>query len=126
LSKECKYCGRPNSEIHHRIYRSEVKALEKCKANLVYLCPEHHRGTNSPHGKYGEKINRELRLEFQNWLEINFLKSEYDLEEIQQILGISINAVRSLCKLMKLDKGKYTRETIIRACMAGKMIEEGE
>jgi hypothetical protein len=57
---------------------------------------------------------------------MRLLKNEYELEEIQDVLQISFNATRSLCKLMTMDKGKYIRKDIIRACMGGKMILEDE
>lgn len=118
--KECAICNRPNSEEHHRIYRSECKPLVKCKKNLVYLCSEHHRGTYGVHGKHGGKLNKELKLEFQEWLEEEFTEDKYTLEQIGKKLGISTNAVRSLSKLMQLDRGMYGRENIIRVCMGGK------
>ncbi|MBU5486494.1 hypothetical protein KQI86_19520 [Clostridium sp. MSJ-11] len=121
--KECAICNRPNSEEHHRIYRSECKPLVKCKKNLVYLCAEHHRGSQGVHGKHGDKLNRKLKIEFQEWLQGEFKKDKYTMEEIQKKLDVSSNAVRSLSKLMRLDKGAYLREDIIRVCMGGKMYD---
>ncbi|MDS1004960.1 hypothetical protein P9J83_15860 [Clostridium sporogenes] len=46
--KECVICGRPNSECHHIVFRSQQKALEHCKYNYMYLCGEHHRGGQEP------------------------------------------------------------------------------
>jgi len=77
----CEVCGTSyNVERHHIMFRSEVKALENCKLNYSYLCPEH--------------ITK---------------------KEVQEVL-----------KPLRVHKGKYIKEEVIRACMAGKMIiEEG-
>ena len=120
--KECVICGRPNSEAHHVIYRSECKALIKCKKNLIYLCEAHHRGTYGVHGKCGKELNRKLKLKFQEWLEGIFTKEFYSMEEIKDKLGISTNAVKSLSKLIKQKNGVFDREDIIIACMGGKRI----
>ncbi|EKS4345811.1 hypothetical protein QB607_003848 [Clostridium botulinum] len=120
--KECVICGRPNSEEHHVIYRSECRALIKCKKNLVYLCADHHRGLYGPHGKCGKELNRKLKLEFQNWLEETFNKDFYSIEEIKGKLGISTNAVKSLSKLIRQKNSVFDREDIIIACMGGKRI----
>lgn len=120
--KECVICGRPNSKSHHVIYRSECRALIKCKKNLVYLCPVHHREKFGVHGKCGKELNRKLKLEFQNWLEETFNKDFYSIEEIKDKLEISTNAVKSLSKLIKQKNGVFARENIIIACMGGKRV----
>lgn len=119
--KECVICGRPNSEKHHRIFRSECKPLEHCKKNIVYLCSLDHRGTYGVHGKHGNLLNIKLKQEFQKWLEDVFDKDFYTLDEIRKKLEISQNAIRSLSKLMDIEKNGYSREKIIRTCMGGKM-----
>ncbi|RUT52480.1 putative phage protein [Clostridium botulinum] len=122
--KHCEVCGTSYGvELHHIIYRSECKPLEKCKYNFAYLCMEHHKGDYGPHGKYGEKFNRQLKLGFQNWLENIFTEEYYTLEEIQKELNISPNAVRSLSKLMYPIQGiKYKKDDVIRVCMGGKKV----
>ena len=50
MTRYCKVCGNPYTELHHIMFRSEVKALEHCKLNLVNLCVEHHKGTYGVHG----------------------------------------------------------------------------
>ncbi|EPY2295892.1 hypothetical protein ACXATC_003562, partial [Clostridium sporogenes] len=60
--KYCEVCGKSNGvELHHIVFKSECKPLEKCKYNFAYLCMEHHKGNYGPHGKYGEKFNRQLK-----------------------------------------------------------------
>lgn len=124
--KECIRCGKPNSEEHHIVFRSECKQLEHCKKNLVYLCNYHHKGTYGPHGSKGSAENKRLKLEFQNWLETSFLKNSFALDEIQQVLGISSIAVNKLSKHMWSKDGKYAREDIIRTCMGGRLILEDD
>jgi hypothetical protein len=121
--KECYICGKPRSEEHHIIYRKQCKPLERCKKNIVYLCGEHHRGTCGVHGKHGEALNNKLKLEFQEWLESEFTQEQYKLEDIQKILGISDNAIKSLSKLMTQYRGQYKREDIIIVCMGGKRVD---
>lgn len=121
----CEICGRPHAELHHIIFRSEVKPLEKCKLNHVYLCYEHHRGTMGVHGRLGNELNKSLRLKFQNTLEMLFNKNEFTIEEIADILSIhlkqAIKLSKSFNKIMSINR-TYQREDIIRACMGGKII----
>lgn len=123
----CRECGTSYGvEIHHIIFRSEVKALEHCKLNHTYLCGKDHRGTFGPHGSKGAAANRKYKLEFQNKLEMLFDKAYLTKEEINEVLQISDKALNRLLKTLSLQKGKYVREEVIRCCMGGKMIiEEG-
>lgn len=120
--KECDICGRPNSELHHIIFRSECKALEHCKANFKYLCAEHHRGTYSPHGKHSE-TNKQYKLEFQQWLESVFVNSLYSPGEVQKILNISVSSTEKLLKAVPHKCYLYAKEDILRACMGGMIID---
>ena len=126
MTNYCKICGNPYVELHHVIYRSENKNLENCKLNFVYLCQEHHRGTYGVHGSKGATLNRKLKLEFQNKLEILWDKQYLTKEDIREVLQISDKALNRLLKTLSLQKDKYVREEVIRACMSGKMIVEGD
>ena len=117
--KFCEICGKPYAETHRIIFRSEVKALEHCNLNLVNLCIEHHKGTYGPHGSKGAALNRKLKLEFQNTLELLWDKQYLTREEINQVLQISDKALNRLLKTLSLQKGKYVREEVMRACMGG-------
>lgn len=114
-------------ELHHIISRKQLKALEFCEHNFVYLCYNHHR-----HNKTGVHADRELdhkyKLRFQSYLEMSFFNEYLTREEIKEVLGIKDKALDSILKHLILQKGKYTREDVIRACMGGKMIinDEGE
>lgn len=122
MTRYCKVCGNPYTELHHIVFRSEVKALECCKLNLVALCIDHHKGTYGPHGSKGAALNRKLKLEFQNKLEELWDKQYLTREEINEVLQISDKALNRLLKRLSLQKDKYIKEDVIRACMAGKLI----
>ena len=120
----CEVCGTSYGvELHHIMFRSEVKALECCRLNFAYLCPEHHRGTYGPHGSKGVHLNRKLKIRFQNELEGKWLKEYLTKEDINEVLEISENALTRLLKTVKVTKLGYERESVIRACLGGKMYE---
>lgn len=127
-NKVCWVCGSSiGVELHHTIFRSQVKALQNCKLNFTYLCEKHHRGTKGVHGKDGHALDQKLKLHFQNKLEFMFTKELLSKEDIRKTLEISENATDSLCKLMKPVKGMfYQREDLIRTCLGGKLIMEDE
>lgn len=120
--KTCPICGQRATELHHIMFRSQVKQLENCKLNFVYLCSDCHRGTNGVHGKNGHKLDKKFKLMFQNKLEFMFAKEKLSREDIKVILEIKDKPTESLCKLIKSEKGIFNREDVIRACMGGKMI----
>lgn len=115
--KICKLCGSIASESHHIIHRSQLRALINCKLNQVYLCNNCHSYLH--HNRNGCELDYALQLEFQNTLEMLFIGQSFDLEEIQETLNINYNATYGLSKLMRSNKGKYTREDIILACLGG-------
>ena len=98
MNRYCKVCGNPYTELHHIMFRSEVKALEHCKLNLVNLCVEHHKGTYGVHGSKGATLNRKLKLEFQNILEELWDKQYLTREEINNVLQIDDKALNRLLK----------------------------
>lgn len=67
-NKCCFICGLPYTEKHHVFYGQNRKKSEKYKM-YVYLCAEHHRGTNGVHGKYGNELNIALKKHFQMYFE---------------------------------------------------------
>lgn len=122
MTKFCKECGNPYTESHHIVFRSEVKPLEYCELNLEDLCIEHHKGTYGVHGSKGSKLNRKLKLEFQDKLESLFDKELLTREEIKEVLDISDKPLNRLLKTVERHKDKYVRESLIRQCMGGKLI----
>lgn len=83
--KFCKVCGTSYGvELHHRVYRSECKPLENCKLNHVYLCNKHYRD-HKVGVHFNKKFDNEIKLEFQNWLEILWNKPYLTREEIKKV-----------------------------------------
>ena len=120
----CEVCGTSYGvELHHIMFRSEVKQLERCRLNFAYLCPEHHRGTYGPHGSKGAYLNRKLKIRFQNELERSWLKEYLSKDDINNVLKISEIALCRLLKTIKVTKLGYERESVIRACLGGKLYE---
>lgn len=119
-------CGQRATELHHIVFRSKVKALENCKLNHIYLCPNCHRGTAGVHGRDGNYLDTRLKLQFQNKLEIMLDKEQLTKVEINQVLKISENSLNKLLKAVKVQRNKYSREDVIRQCMGGKLILEGD
>ena len=120
--RECELCKlRPASEVHHIIYRSHCKALIKSNLNLISLCQQCHAKIHR--GKESKELNKKLRLQFQNKLEILFDKQYLTEEEINDVLKISQTALRGLLKTLIVYKEGYKREDVIRACMGGRIIE---
>ena len=120
--RECELCKlRPASEIHHIIYRSHCKALIKSNLNLISLCQQCHAKIHR--GKESKELNKKLRSQFQNKLEILFDKEYLTEEEINDVLKISQTALKGLLKTLTVYKEGYEREDVIRACMGGKIIE---
>ena len=117
----CPVCGNIALESHHIVSRKQNKQLEFCEINQIHLCAEHHRGAPGVHGKNGHKLDRLLKLQFQNNLEILLDKQQLTKEEVNEVLQISDNALNRLFKTLEVKGNKYTREDIIRACMGGKV-----
>lgn len=115
--KYCLICGKPFSEEHHIIKRSQATFLINCKLNKVYLCGTHHRSEIGVHGREGHALDLKLKSDFEDKLNLLFDRNYFTREEIKKTLGISDRAVYSLCKLLESHKGLYNRENIIRACM---------
>ena len=122
--KWCSICGSSyNVQRHHIIYKSECKQLEFCEMDIVLLCNFHHND-HKEGVHHNKELNRKLRLEFQNKLELLF-DSEFLTEtDIMNVLQISERSVCRLTKTIKRTKGKFAREDVILACMSGKRIVE--
>lgn len=60
--KECYFCGSQiGLESHHCIIGKNRKNSEKYGLK-VWLCYEHHRGTNGVHGKNGNALQNNLKV----------------------------------------------------------------
>ena len=68
--KECYVCGTQFNLHKHHIMKG-IRNRNKAEQDglWVYLCYEHHEGTNGVHGKYGDKLNKRLIVDGENqWL----------------------------------------------------------
>lgn len=60
-NKECFLCGTTNDlHLHHIIFGKNRKKCDEDKLT-IYLCREHHEGTNGVHGKNGHKLDMWLK-----------------------------------------------------------------
>lgn len=60
-NKECLICLNPNVEEHHVVFGVANRKLSEKYGLKVYLCAEHHRGTNGVHSKNGKVLNDKLK-----------------------------------------------------------------
>lgn len=114
-------CGQVASEEHHIVFRSQAPSLVQCSLNKIPLCRRCHASIH--HGK-GHKLDKLLKLQFQNNLEILWDKHYLSREEMKDVLKISEKQLDRLLKTLPKKDGLYERETVIRKCLGGKMIIE--
>lgn len=68
--KQCYVCGsKYNLHYHHIMFGKNRKLADK-DGLTVYLCYEHHEGTNGVHGKNGHELDIKLKkLAVKAWCE---------------------------------------------------------
>ena len=68
--KECYVCKTTNSmHLHHIMFGKNRKKADE-DLLTVYLCREHHEGTNGVHGKNGHELDLKLKqLAEKKWCE---------------------------------------------------------
>lgn len=60
-SKKCFVCGKKsNLHLHHIMFGKNRKKSDE-DGLVVYLCYEHHEGTNGVHGKNGHDLDIKLK-----------------------------------------------------------------
>jgi hypothetical protein len=116
--KLCEECGKPYSELHHVIFKSQAKYLEYVPLNFKYLCNEHHRGNKSPHAS--KKIDLAYKREYQAKINNLLDKDYYSLKELQDILQISKKECERVLNKCLLYKSGYKREDIIKRLLGGR------
>ena len=122
-NEHCYICGKYGTEIHHIIKKSQNKQLQHCKLNLIPLCPFHHRDhKNGVH--HNKELNHQIKLLFQNRLELLFNKDYLTREDIKEVLKIKDKPLYNLLKVLRQYPEGYKREDVIRACMGGRMITD--
>lgn len=61
-NKECYVCGSTvNLHSHHIIFGTANRKLSEKYGLKVYLCWQHHEGTNGVHGFYGHELDLKLK-----------------------------------------------------------------
>ena len=68
--KECFVCGSPFVECHH-IYHGSYRKNSDKYGLMVWLCPDHHRGTKGVHGRDGHALDITLKKHGQEYFEAN-------------------------------------------------------
>lgn len=122
---QCSICGSYGTELHHIQFRSQMPTLRDCPLNHVHLCPQHHRdGRVGVH--FNKELDKKLKLRFQNTLEILWDKEFLTREDVKEVLKIKDKQLDKLLKTVEFKNGGYIRESLIRVCMAGRLIIEGE
>jgi len=115
----CEICGEIG-DIHHIVHMCEG-GLD-VKLNHKYLCSFHHRGINGPHGNSYIDLKYKLDLQYELIGILN--KDYYNKKELMIKLGIGINAFKKLTHELIIYKNGYSRESIIKRFMGGKIYDE--
>lgn len=64
--KECYVCGATyRLHSHHVYFGNPLRKISEKYGMKVYLCWEHHEGTNGVHGKNGHELDMKLKREGQ-------------------------------------------------------------
>lgn len=75
--RRCYICGATEGlERHHVMGAANRKLSEKCGL-VIWLCLEHHRGTNGAHGKNGNEVSKWLKREAQRKFEETHSREEW-------------------------------------------------
>lgn len=77
MKRECLLCGSQNVEQHHVMFGNPRRKLADEDGLWVWLCPEHHRGTNGVHGKEGHDLDTDLKKIAQRIYEQNHTREEW-------------------------------------------------
>ncbi len=77
-TKKCFVCPRTvGLHLHHIMFGKDRKKADK-DGLVVYLCYDHHEGTNGVHGKNGHELDLKLkRLAEEKWL-VYYKKTKED------------------------------------------------
>jgi hypothetical protein len=115
----CEECGRNQVELHHIIFKSQAPYMINVKINFMYLCNEHHTGTEGVHRN--KEKNIEYKLKLQKKLFELFDRDYYTERDIQQLLTINLKLAREITKKLKLYEEGYERVDIICRLMGGRL-----
>lgn len=69
--KYCYVCGKNNNLHYHHIYFGKNRKKADKDGLTIYLCYEHHEGTNGVHGKNGHNLDIKLKkIAEEVWCEV--------------------------------------------------------
>lgn len=82
--KQCYICKTTeNLEYHHIIHGNANRKISEKYGLAVYLCKDHHTGTEGVHGKEGKKLDHKLKRKAERkWLEADYNRSINDWIQI--------------------------------------------
>lgn len=71
-NRQCFICGkRDNLHLHHVMFGKNRKNADEDGLTL-WLCYDHHEGTNGVHGKYGHDLDITLKkIAETQWIKVN-------------------------------------------------------
>lgn len=73
----CFICQKEGYLEDHHIYFGPNRKISEKYGLKVWLCYEHHRGTNGVHGKNGNFLNEKLKKEAQRRFEFTHTREEF-------------------------------------------------
>jgi len=113
----CVKCGAPG-HIHHIVYRSHGGLNNSL--NLINLCPYHHElGPEAPH--QSRQADLEFKRELQEQYFDLFDEDEYTVEQIAELIGISLRKTQEAFLKVNNFAGTYQKEDVIRRLMGGRL-----
>lgn len=82
--KECFVCGLYYPvEEHHIYFGNPWRKISEKNGFKVWLCLEHHKGTNGVHGKNGHKLDNKLK----KTCEKKYISQGHTKEEFRNLIG---------------------------------------
>ena len=82
MVNSCGICGSTHGvQKHHIVFRSSCG--KDNDENLIWLCWQHHHGTYGVHGKYGRKLDLELK----EGLQEKYFSQGYSEDEVRKLMG---------------------------------------
>lgn len=73
----CYICDREVQTERHHCLMGSYRQISERLGLVVYLCPEHHRGTYGVHGRDGAELNRYLQRQAQYAFEKDHTREEW-------------------------------------------------
>lgn len=114
----CEVCGKPNAQKHHIVFKSQGGF--NIDLNYVYLCEEHHRGENSPHGN--AECDLRLKRRMQERLYKLFAdRRTYRIDEIAELVGYDRKRLKKRFCGVPNHCGEYETEDIVKKFMGGEI-----